>query len=183
MKHFLLVLGLVVTGALLAQRISAADLTGQWVASQPGRGGQPQETSIWIKASGDTFTGYMFTARNGNVPIVDGKTNGDQITFTTVTDNNGEEQRQQYTGSITADGLLIHPPAGGGRKRGRNAACRRQAGAGVKPPLTRTRGGWREGRRGTWRAAARSTCQARFERDSAADAGEGRAGADEGREA
>jgi alpha-galactosidase len=52
------------------------------------------------------------------VPIVDGKVNGDQITFTTVTDVYGEERRQEYTGSITADGLLIHPPAGGGRGAG-----------------------------------------------------------------
>jgi len=104
MKRFLVAaMGLVAMGAMLAQTIGAADLTGHWVASQPGRGG-PQETSVWIQASGDTFTGYMTTARNGSVPIVDGKVNGDQIAVTTVTDNNGEEQRQQYTGSIAADG-------------------------------------------------------------------------------
>ena len=79
-----------------------------------GRGGQPQETSIWIKASGDTFTGYMNADRNGDVPIVDGKVNGDQITFTTVTDNYGEDRRAEYIGSITHEGLGIHPPAGGG---------------------------------------------------------------------
>jgi alpha-galactosidase len=114
MKHFLLV----AMGAIMAQTIVAADLTGHWVASQPGRGGQPQETSVWIQASGDTFTGYMTTARNGSVPIVDGKVNGDQIAFITLTDNYGEEQRQQYTGAITPDGLLIHLPAGGGRGAG-----------------------------------------------------------------
>jgi len=119
MKCFPLVaMSLVAMGAMMAQTIGAADLTGHWVASQPGRGGQPQETSVWIQASGDTFTGYMTTARNGSVPIVDGKVNGDQIAFTTVTDNNGEEQRQQYSGSITPDGLLIHAPAGGGRGAG-----------------------------------------------------------------
>jgi alpha-galactosidase len=114
MKRFLVV----AMGALIAQTIAAADLTGHWVASQPGRGGQPQETSIWIKASGDAFTGYMSAGRNGDVPIVDGKVNGDQIVFTTVTDVYGEERRQEYTGAITSDGLLIHPPAGGGRGAG-----------------------------------------------------------------
>jgi len=119
MKRFQLVgMGLVAMGAISAQTIGATDLTGHWVASQPGRGGQPQETSVWIKASGDTFTGYMTTARNGSVPIVDGRVSGDPVTFTTVSDNYGEEQRQQYTGSITAGGLLIHQPAGGGRGAG-----------------------------------------------------------------
>ena len=108
--------------AILLPALSAADLTGHWVASQPGRGGQPQETSIWIKASGDTFTGYMSAGRNGDIPIVDGKVTGDQITFTTVTDVYGEERRQEYTGSVTPDGLLIHPPAGGGRGAGAGPA-------------------------------------------------------------
>jgi len=119
MKCFLLAaMNLVAMGAMMAQTGRAADLTGHWVASQPGRGGQPQETSVWIQARGDTFTGYMTTARNGSVPIVDGKVSGDQIAFTTVTDNYGEEERQQYTGSITPGGLLIHAPAGGGRGAG-----------------------------------------------------------------
>ncbi len=103
--------------ALFAQAAVAADLTGHWVASQPGRNGQPQETSFWIKANGDTFTGYM-SSRNGAIPIVNGKVAGDQITFTSVTDVYGEERRQDYTGSVTADGLVIHPPAGGGRGPG-----------------------------------------------------------------
>jgi alpha-galactosidase len=114
MKQFLIL----AISAMFAQTLLAADLTGHWVASQPGRGGQPQETSIWIKASGDTFAGYMNAGRNGNVPIVDGKVTGDQIAFTTVTDNYGEERRAEYTGSITPEGLIIRPPAGGGRGAG-----------------------------------------------------------------
>ncbi len=102
-------------GALLAPVAFAADLTGHWVASRPGRNGQPQETSIWIKANGDAFTGYMNAGRDGNVAIVNGKVTGDQISFTTVTEVYGVERRQEYTGSITADGLVLHPPAGGGR--------------------------------------------------------------------
>ena len=81
--------------AALAVPALAADLTGHWVASQQGRNGQPQETSIWIKATGDAFTGYMSTPRNGDVPIVDGKVSGDQITFTTVTEVYGEDRRQE----------------------------------------------------------------------------------------
>jgi alpha-galactosidase len=89
------------------------------VATQPGRNGQPQETHFFIKASGDNFTGYMNSTRTGVVPIVNGKVTGDQITFTTVLDNYGEERRLDYTGSIAADGLVIHPPAGrGGPGRG-----------------------------------------------------------------
>jgi alpha-galactosidase len=133
-----------VLGGLLCAAIAlaafAADLTGHWVASQTGRNGQPQETSIWIKANGDSFTGYMNNGRGGDIPIIDGKVSGDQITFTTVTDNYGEERRQEYTGAITADGLVIHPPAGGGRGAGgrggppRDLAAKRVS-AETPPPM------------------------------------------------
>jgi len=126
----------VVCGAYFAMISAAfgADLTGHWIASQAGRNGQPQETSIWIKADGATFTGYMSTPRNGDVPIVDGKVSGDQVTFTTVTDVYGEDRKQEYTGSITADGLVIHMPAGGGRGfGGAGGGAGRGAGAGGAP--------------------------------------------------
>ena len=125
-----------ILGVALAPQLFAAELTGHWVATQMGRNGQPQETSIWLKSSGDTFTGYMSTPRNGYVPIVEGKVNGDKLTFVAVTEQYGEERRQDYTGEITADGLTIHMPPFGGRGpgagagRGANAAGRAGAGAG-----------------------------------------------------
>src|SRR5271165_759301 len=111
MKRFLML----AAGALLAHALYAADLTGKWVATVTGNNGQTTETDIYLQAAGDTFTGYMWSARQGNRAIVDGKVAGDQLTFVVVTEVNGEARRQDYTGSITADGLLIHQPFGGRR--------------------------------------------------------------------
>jgi len=140
MKRF----AIAVFGALLAPQLFAADLTGHWLATQTGRNGQTQETDIWLKSSGDTFTGYMHTQRGGYVPIVEGKIDGDNITFVTVTEQYDVERRQDYTGEITPDGLTIHPPAFGGRAgaagagrggqaAGRAGAARGNAGRGFQP--------------------------------------------------
>ena len=124
MKSLLMTLG----GALLALSINAADLTGHWVAEQRLPNGPVRETSVWIKATGNAFTGYLWNERQGNQPIVDGKLDGNQLSFVVVTDNFGEERRQQYTATLTADGLVLHLPAFGGRGAGRG-------GRGIQPDL------------------------------------------------
>lgn len=115
-------------GGLLAFSIDAADLTGHWVAEQRAPNGPVRETSVWIKAARNAFTGYLWNERQGNQPIVDGKLEGNQLSFVVVADNFGEERRQQYTATLTADGLVLHPPPFVGRGAGRG-------GRGVQPDL------------------------------------------------
>jgi alpha-galactosidase len=117
--------------ALLGQLCFAADLTGHWVANQGGPNGRPREVSIWLKSDGDSFTGYLWNERQGNQPIVDGKVDGDKITFTLIGDNYGRETRQECTGTITAGGLTVRLPGGRG---GRAAANPTASAAGAAPP-------------------------------------------------
>ena len=42
--------------AFLVQDLCAADLTGHWVANQPGPGGQGREVSLWLKSGADQLS-------------------------------------------------------------------------------------------------------------------------------
>jgi hypothetical protein len=103
--------------ALLVQSIPAAELTGHWVAVQQGQDGQSRETSLWLKSDGDRLSGYIST-RAGDTAIAEGKVTGDQITFVVITDTYDVTGRQEYSGTITADGILLRMPAFGGRGGG-----------------------------------------------------------------
>jgi alpha-galactosidase len=119
----------------------AADLTGHWVAEQPSFNGQSRQTSFWLKSTGDSFTGYMWNERQGNQPIVDGKVDGEKITFTVVTENNGQERRQDYTGSLRDGSLALQMPSFGGRGgrggggRGPSEMLAKRVSSEVPPPM------------------------------------------------
>src|ERR1700704_5210365 len=79
----------VVTIALIAAfSLLAADVSGKWVAEQPGRnGGPPRQTTFMLKADGAKLTGTMTGGGRGGaaptaVEITDGKIDGDKVTFT-----------------------------------------------------------------------------------------------------
>ena len=75
---FVITLLLVASFSLLA-----ADVTGKWVAEQPGRnGGAPRQTTFVLKADGDKLTGTMTGGGGGRrggggapaaIEITDGK--------------------------------------------------------------------------------------------------------------
>ena len=51
---------------VVAFALMAADITGKWVAEQPGRnGGPPRQTTFDLKASGATLTGTMTGGMGG----------------------------------------------------------------------------------------------------------------------
>ena len=110
---------MIMAGAMLTLSIHGGDLTGHWVAEQRPPNGPLRETSLWIKATGNTFTGYLWNERQGNQPIVDGRLDSDQPTFVVINHNFGEERRQRYTATLTVDGSVLHAPAFGGRGVGR----------------------------------------------------------------
>lgn len=107
-------LSVIAIAALLVQSISAADLTGHWVAAQPGADGQTRETSLWLKSDGDRLSGYIST-RMGDSPIAEGKVIGGQISFVVIADAFDQTGRLEYTGTLTRDGILLRMPAFGGR--------------------------------------------------------------------
>ena len=63
----------------------AADVTGVWKASMQGPDGQSMELTFNLTAEGKTLTGTA-TSPMGDLPISDGKVDGDKVEFTVATD-------------------------------------------------------------------------------------------------
>lgn len=87
---------------LAAVTAFAADVTGKWVAQIPGRGGQTRELTINLKADGNNLTGSVTTPR-GDLPISEGKVDGDTIAFAQVLEFNGNSIKLLYKGKISGD--------------------------------------------------------------------------------
>jgi len=122
---FVVSLMLVVAFALMA-----ADITGKWVAEQPGRnGGPPRQTTFDLKANGATLTGTMTGGMGGGrrgggggggggagggaaaAPqareISDGTIDGNNISFTVKVEFNGNTMMSKYEGTLSGDELKL----------------------------------------------------------------------------
>ena len=87
---------------------NAADVSGAWTWTTPGRNGGPDHTTtLTLKAEGTALTGKVSNpGRDGKVidtPIADGKVDGDNITFAVVRQVRGNSVTNNYTGAIAAD--------------------------------------------------------------------------------
>ncbi len=99
MKTFLRTGVLFITSVLA---VFAADPTGKWAASLPGRNGNTMTMNFDLKADGDKLTGSVSGMR-GDTPITDGKIDGDNVSFSVVREFNGNQMKQNYKGVIEGD--------------------------------------------------------------------------------
>jgi hypothetical protein len=117
---FVVTLMLVVAFALMA-----ADITGKWVAEQPGRNGGPsRQITFDLKADGATLTGTMSGGMGGGRggrrggggggggaaqarEISDGKVDGNNISFTVKVEFNGNSMVSKYEGTLSGDELKL----------------------------------------------------------------------------
>ena len=105
----------VVTIALVAAfSLLAADVSGKWVAEQPGRnGGPPRQTVFTLKAEGAKLTGSMTggMGRGGAAPaaidIADGKIDGDKVSFTVKRETPNGVMETKYNGTLSGDELKL----------------------------------------------------------------------------
>ena len=116
----------VVTCAVLAlgavAQVQAADASGTWTWSTPGRdGGEPRKSTLTLKVEGEKVTGKLSApGRQGavtDVEIKEGKLKGDEISFTTSVERGGTTFTTKYTGKISGDtikGTVERPGRGGG---------------------------------------------------------------------
>lgn len=97
----------------LAFTAFAADVSGKWTGEiTTGRG--PQPFNIELKQSGDMLTGEIAGGR-GPVMIMDGKVDGDTITFSTSTPGrDGGQNVQKYTGKVMGDTIEFTREGGRG---------------------------------------------------------------------
>jgi len=124
MKKILnLALALPLAAALLAAPLMAADATGKWEASVPGRGGEMTMT-FDLKADGDALSGTVGNERMGESEITDGKVEGDTVSFKQVLEMGPRKMTFSYTGKIAGDEMELTRtmegrPGGGPRGEGR----------------------------------------------------------------
>ena len=88
---------------LLAGVALAGDVTGKWVAQQPGRDGATREVTLNFKADGAKLTGDMTGAQGEPTAITDGKIKGDDISFTVKREFNGNSMVMSYKGKVSGD--------------------------------------------------------------------------------
>jgi hypothetical protein len=111
--------------------VSGADVTGKWVAQVAGQNGNQQMTFA-LKADGNTLTGTVTGGGGGRGgrrgggggsgaaqarEVSDGKIDGDKVSFTVKTENNGRTRVTTYSGTITGDTLQLKQS-----REGRNGA-------------------------------------------------------------
>lgn len=83
---------------------AAADVTGSWTADVPGRQGNTMQTTFNLKADGSSLSGTVATQR-GEMPIENGKVDGDHISFTTTMKMQDQEFKISYKG-VVKDGTI-----------------------------------------------------------------------------
>jgi hypothetical protein len=100
---------------LAAVAVLAADVTGKWVAQVPGRGGETREATFTFKADGNQLTGSV-TSPRGEMPISDGKIDGDTISFNQVLEFNGNEVKLMFKGTVSGDEIKFTRQREGGNR-------------------------------------------------------------------
>jgi hypothetical protein len=110
-KKLLFVVTLALVGAF---SLLAADVSGKWIAEQPGRnGGAPRQTTFTLKADGMKLTGSMTggMGRGGAAPaaieITDGKIDGDKVSFTVKRETPNGSMETKYSGTVAGDELKL----------------------------------------------------------------------------
>ena len=107
-QHRSIILGCAAALLFLTAAAQAADPTGTWTWSTPGRNGGPDRVStLKLKVEDSKLTGKVSSpGRDGapvETPIADGKIDGDNISFNLVRSYNGNSSTNKYSGAIAAD--------------------------------------------------------------------------------
>jgi len=102
--------------SLAAALGAQSTLAGKWTGDEKSaRGAVPVVLELELKNA--EATGAVTLGQNPSQAIVDGKVNGDSLTFRTVTVLNGKEISVMWQGNVKGDELTIIRTFGeGGRK-------------------------------------------------------------------
>src|ERR1700744_1087749 len=103
-KHLTFAFALLGTTAL----VQAADLSGNWTWTTPGRNGHPDHANtLNLKVDGSTVTGKVSAIGRGgktiDTPIADGKVDGDKVSFIVVHKNKDTFNTNSFTGTVATD--------------------------------------------------------------------------------
>ncbi len=138
---------IVVVALLASLPAAAAGITGTWKGDIHTPRGQTRSVGFAFIQNGNAFTGSM-EWRQGDLPVSDGKINGNTISFVVKRDVGIQEQVLHYSGRITSEGIELTMPGFAGSTR-RTVTMHRISSERPKPlqppapkidlgPLTRT---------------------------------------------
>jgi hypothetical protein len=105
------ILWLAITLLTFTLALWSADISGKWTAQVPGRSGNMREVTFTLTANGNTLTGTM-SGRQGDIPIADGKIDGDNVSFSVTQEFGGNSVKQTFTGKASG-GEIKFKRAGG----------------------------------------------------------------------
>ncbi|MGH9940603.1 MAG: hypothetical protein ACREAM_30535 [Blastocatellia bacterium] len=84
--------------ALLLSSVWAADLNGKWIGQVQDKGSEPREISFDFKVAGAKLTGTVAGALNG--PILNGRVNGDELSFSLSVGKEGAKRTINFKGQM-----------------------------------------------------------------------------------
>lgn len=103
----------------------AADVSGKWQAKVPGRDGNTRDVTYNFKVSGSTLTGTTTGFQGNEIQISDGKVDGDNISFKTKVEFNGNEFIMNYKGKVSGDEIKFTSQREGGQQPPREYTAKR----------------------------------------------------------
>ncbi len=89
---------------LVAGLLTAADLTGSW-KGQFDFNGNPVPLTFDLKANGDALSGSITGLPAGVAEIKEGKIQGNAVTFSIMTQYQGDPVKLLYKGQVQDDGI------------------------------------------------------------------------------
>lgn len=105
---------LLVFMAVFALAASAADVTGAWKATAEGPNGAMERTFVF-KVDGNKLAGETTSSIFGKSTILDGKVDGDNLSFTIVVKFQDSEMKLNYKGKVSGNEIkfTVENPSGG----------------------------------------------------------------------
>jgi hypothetical protein len=109
----------------------AADFNGKWSGETQGRNG-PQTVTFDFHVDGSTLTGKVTTPR-GDMDITNGKVDGDNISFDTTMNMNGNSMTLNYKGTADGDNIKFTRSSSGGNRPPQDFVAKRGAAPAAAP--------------------------------------------------
>jgi hypothetical protein len=100
--------------ALFAVTASAADVSGTWKGTADTPNGTVERTFVF-KVDGAKLTGETSSQMLGKSTIMDGKVEGDKVTFTITAKFEDQEIKLNYTGKVSGDEIKFHVESADGQ--------------------------------------------------------------------
>jgi hypothetical protein len=98
----------------LAAMVQAADVTGKWTAQVPARDGGTREQIFNFKSDGGSLTGTMTGFQGNEIPLSDGKIDGNNVSFKAKVEFGGNSIEWTFTGVVSGDEMKLKREGGRG---------------------------------------------------------------------